>query len=110
MRWTVMSATSLELPDANFNAVIDKGLLDAILCGDESIANAKTYCSEVSRVLKSGGVSLVITYGNPTTRMEILDNPEFGWKVTVETVAKPKLYATAPETANVHYVYSCRKA
>jgi hypothetical protein len=35
----------------------------------DNISNVAETCTEVSRVLKSGGVFLVITYGKPNTRV-----------------------------------------
>ena len=47
-----MNVCSLEFPDESFDAVVAKGLMDAILCGEGSTANVAKMCQEVSRVLK----------------------------------------------------------
>ena len=44
-----MNVTSLEFPDESFDAVIDKGTMDSILCGEGSTANVAKLCMEVSR-------------------------------------------------------------
>ena len=44
-----MDATSLDIPDENFDAVIIKGTMDAILCGEGSTTNVAKMCAEVSR-------------------------------------------------------------
>ena len=36
MRWEVMSCTALTLSDASVDAVIDKGTMDSLLCGENS--------------------------------------------------------------------------
>ena len=47
-----MNVVSLEFPDESFDAVIAKGTVDAILCGEGSTANVAKMCQEASRVLK----------------------------------------------------------
>ena len=46
-----------------------KGTLDAILCGENSFFNAAVLIKEAQRVLKTGGIYLVISYGHPKTRI-----------------------------------------
>ncbi|KAK9287887.1 hypothetical protein L1049_016329 [Liquidambar formosana] len=48
----------------SFDAVIDKGTLDSLLCGNNSRENAITMLEEVGRVLKDKGVYILITYGS----------------------------------------------
>jgi EEF1A lysine methyltransferase 4 len=36
LTWQIMSCTALDFGDASFDAVIDKGTLDSILCGENS--------------------------------------------------------------------------
>jgi EEF1A lysine methyltransferase 4 len=38
-----------EFGDASFDAVLDKGTMDAILCGDSAQANAAAMLAECSR-------------------------------------------------------------
>ena len=47
-----MNVCALEFPDESFDAVLAKGLVDGILCGEGSTANVAKMCQEVSRVLK----------------------------------------------------------
>lgn len=41
MRYEHMDCRQMEFEDSTFDAVIDKGTLDAILCGENSTANAQ---------------------------------------------------------------------
>jgi len=36
MRWEVMSCTAMTLGDATVDAVLDKGTMDSLLCGENS--------------------------------------------------------------------------
>ena len=108
-----MNVCSLEFPDESFDAVIVKGTMDAILCGEGSTANVAKMCMEVSRVLKPSGVLFVVSYGVPDNRMQYLENEDYSWTVTTHTVPKPTVSATAvPDTKDansVHYIYVCAK-
>merc|ERR1712216_1098215 len=108
-----MNVCSLEFPDEAFEGVIAKGLMDAILCGEGSTANVAKMCMEVSRVLKPNGVFFIVSYGVPDNRLQYLENEDYSCTVTVHTVPKPTVSATAvPDTKDansVHYVYVCQK-
>lgn len=108
-----MNVCSLEFPDESFDAVIVKGTMDAILCGEGSTANVAKMCMEVSRILKPSGVLFVVSYGVPDNRMQYLENEDYSWTVTTHTVPKPTVSATAvPDTKDansVHYIYVCAK-
>jgi EEF1A lysine methyltransferase 4 len=73
-----------ELPTAEkFDIILDKALLDSILCGGESRANAEKMLDHVSRALSPGGYYICISHGQSTTRMPVLQNDEYAW--TIET-------------------------
>lgn len=82
MDFITMDATKLDLPSESFDVVIDKGTLDAILCGTDSYENAAAMLKEISRVLKPAGSLLVITYGQPDTRMEHFEKRELSWSTS----------------------------
>ena len=69
--------------------------MDAILCGEGSTANVAKMCMEVSRVLKPNGVFFIVSYGVPDNRLQYLENEDYSWTVTVHTVPKPTVSATA---------------
>ena len=71
-----MNVCSLEFPDESFDAVIVKGTMDAILCGEGSTANVAKMCMEVSRVLKPSGILFVVSYGVPDNLMQYLENED----------------------------------
>eukprot|EP01112_Ceratiomyxa_fruticulosa_P024156 TRINITY_DN966_c0_g1_i2.p1 TRINITY_DN966_c0_g1~~TRINITY_DN966_c0_g1_i2.p1 ORF type:complete len:216 (+),score=34.40 TRINITY_DN966_c0_g1_i2:347-994(+) len=126
MSWKVMDVTAMnEFPGGSFDAVVDKGTLDALLCGEGSSANSERMCLEVSRVLKSGGRFVCVTYGEPSTRLHFLDKSRFSWSLEVYTLEKPKLGTSTPHppskpvlleptayhdaTDEVHYIYVATK-
>lgn len=115
MNYLHMDARNMDFDANHFDAAVDKGTLDAILCGEGSTANANKMLSEVHRVLKHNGVYFVISYGQPPTRIPFLEKNEFDWDVTVQQVAKPTISTTAAlatddrDQPNVHFIYICKK-
>lgn len=116
LRFVHMDVRSMEdFGDGSFDATIDKGTLDAILCGDNSTANAHKALTEVYRTLTPTGAYICISYGQPSHRYPYLDKPEFNWEITVHQVQKPAISSTAAlatddrDQPNVHYIYVCRR-
>ena len=116
MRFIHMDARNMEdFGDATFDGAIDKGTLDAILCGENSTANAQKMLAEIYRVLAPTGVYIAISYGQPPHRYPYLDKQEFNWEITVHQVQKPTISSTAAlatddrDQPNVHYIYVCKK-
>ena len=108
-----MDMCSMGFADATFDAVLDKAALDSLLCGESSTANSGRYVKEVARVLKPGGVFIVVSFGAPENRLSYLEG-DYGWSVTVAAIPKPSISAAGlPEAsadpAQSHYVYVARK-
>ena len=112
-----MDMRAMEFPDCVFDAVIDKATIDSALCAEGSLPLVAKCLSEISRVLSSEGVFVCISHGPPNTRLQILERPEYGWSVSVQTVPKPMIKAVkdhvVPEGQGdervYHYVYICVK-
>lgn len=113
----------------SFDAVIDKGTLDSLMCGQNSQKNSAKMLEEIGRVLKNGGVYILITYGGPNFRLSLLKD-SFLWNIKLHVIGKlgaeslsHKIWElTTPfelnETGNfdtsvlgenpdVHYIYVC---
>mmetsp|Transcript_13474 Transcript_13474/g.23844 ORF Transcript_13474/g.23844 Transcript_13474/m.23844 type:complete len:236 (-) Transcript_13474:513-1220(-) len=123
-----------EIKTKSFDGVIDKGTLDAIVCGPNAFDNGKKALGEIYRVLRPGGVFLLITYGDPHSRLESLKC--FPWVIHVfclakkeivdetsnnfEVVTQPVIKGPYPSdnedcmdalslVENMHFVYVCQK-
>ncbi|XP_050212044.1 uncharacterized protein LOC126662188 [Mercurialis annua] len=72
-----------------FDGVIDKGTLDSLLCGNDASVNATAMLGEVSRVLKPGGIYMLITYGDPKVRMSHLKRPVYDWDIELYVIPRP---------------------
>ncbi|GKB68787.1 methyltransferase-like protein 13 [Tanacetum coccineum] len=116
----------------SFDAVIDKGTLDSLLCGHNSKLNAAKMLDEIDRVLKKDGVYILITYGIPAYRLRLLreshswdiklhvidkllkgeDSKSDTWELThpVPLNSDGSLKDGSPlENMDVHYIYVCTK-
>jgi len=83
-------------PTASVDIILDKGTLDAILCGVDSNKHAASMLAECHRILKPGGSFLLLTYGQPTSRLPYLERKSFTWTVTYRTLGKAR------------FMYCCR--
>lgn len=68
MKWLEMDATKMDFEDNYFDCSIDKGTLDAIMCGNDPTPPAKLV-KEMHRVTKKGGHYCIITHGDPESRL-----------------------------------------
>ena len=75
--WQMMNVCALDYPDESFNAVVDKGTLDSVLCGEGSTANVAKMCMEISRVLKPNGVYFICSYGVPDNRLQVTPDTDY---------------------------------
>merc|ERR1719414_2730223 len=60
MTWLKMDAGALEFPDGKFDAVLEKGLFDALFAGTGR--QAQGVLAEVERVLRPGGRFLSVSF------------------------------------------------
>ena len=93
------------------NTVIDKGLLDTLLC-ETTLDSAKRYLVDVKRVLKPGGWFFVVSHGLPDSRVPLLVSclglvsPDH---VSVGLLAKPSLPKASFDTSaspSHYFVYT----
>ncbi|OWM78411.1 EEF1A lysine methyltransferase 4 [Punica granatum] len=76
-------------PDKSFDSVIDKGTLDSLMCGTDAPISAAQMLGEVSRLLKPGGIYMLITYGDPNVRMPHLNRPAYNWQIILYIIPRP---------------------
>lgn len=109
MEFTVMDVKNMEIPDACFDLIIDKALFDATLCTEDNITNISQMLSEINRTLKPGGTYLMVSHGEPSTRLAYLETKDAPWRVEVQEIAKPPTGTDEEDAPKYHYLYCCRK-
>lgn len=103
-------ATDLSIvSEPTFDVVIDKALLDSMLCGEDSFDRVNRLLNEGFRILRPGGKYIVISYGIPSSRLRLLQQQV--WDVEVQKIPKPPLEEfEGVEAAPDHYMYVCTKS
>ena len=88
MKWEEMDATKMIFIDSYFDCVIDKGTLDAIMCGADPAPPAHLIM-EMHRVTKIGGHFCIITHGEPETRLNYFEkfkDEKINFDIKYETI------------------------
>lgn len=104
-----------DIPNSEFNVVLDKATLDSVLCGDNSEGNCEKMLIEINRILKANGVYICVSYGSEDQRKDYLKNKVINfWDVKVEKVIKPSLAISGnindeKDPKNCHYIYIMTK-
>lgn len=76
--------------------------MDALLCGDFNFIDVARMLAEVQRVLKEGGFYIVISYGQPSTRLFHFDRAHLDFVcATLELPIRDK----SEEESGNHYAY-----
>lgn len=115
MTYKHMDVRQLAYEDGSFDAVIDKGTFDSILCGDGSGPSADQMLSEIHRVLSPNGVYICVSYGVKENRQKYFTSKDFDWTVFHHMVAKPTISTStlvaqeSKDDKNFHWVYIMRK-
>lgn len=102
-----MDVRELEYGNETFDLIIDKSTLDALLCGDSSFVNVAKMTKEISRVLKTGGIYLIISYGTPENRMPHLERDHLAFDIQIYTIKKED--DSNMNDNKIHYGYICKK-
>ncbi|CAK7330962.1 unnamed protein product [Dovyalis caffra] len=89
-------------PDKSFDGVIDKGTLDSLMCGSDAPISSARMLGEVSRLLKPGGIYMLITYGDPKVRMPHLTGSIYNWKIALYIIPRPDFEKPAGGSSNSH--------
>eukprot|EP00966_Prymnesium_polylepis_P142229 3284359-Prymnesium_polylepis.1 len=110
-----MDVRSMDFEDGSFNAVIDKATLDSILCGEGGAESGARLLSEVARVLKPGGVFVLLSNAPPKQRMPMLEKPQYSWRCVANVLPKPgsdrlvqtvdASFGSDESNAKNHYLY-----
>ncbi|XP_015887230.2 uncharacterized protein LOC107422309 isoform X1 [Ziziphus jujuba] len=88
MRWRVMDMTAMQFEDGTFDAVVDKGGLDALMEPELGPKLGNQYLSEVKRVLKFGGKFICLTLSETHVLGLLFPKFRFGWKTSIHAITQ----------------------
>ena len=101
-----------EFSTGTFNVVFDKGTLDSVLCGDDSVNDVTRMLGEIYRVLAPGGKYICVTFGDQAHRKKHFETQSWS-SINVDKVPKPTTTANANneenDPKNFHYIYTMTK-
>ncbi|CAI9776988.1 unnamed protein product [Fraxinus pennsylvanica] len=86
MKWRVMDITSMQFVDESFDAILDKGGLDALMEPKLGPRLGNEYLSEVKRVLKVGGKFICLTLAESHVLELLFPKFRFGWKLSLHAI------------------------
>lgn len=93
LRYAVADARALhDIADGDMGAVVDKGTLDAICCGEGFDYEARRVASEAARVLAPGGRWLCISLMPPSVLRPLLVDPQVWSWVSCESLGEYHAY------------------
>ncbi|KAL4578447.1 hypothetical protein LXL04_014570 [Taraxacum kok-saghyz] len=98
MRWRVMDMTSMQFADESFDAVLDKGGLDALMEPELGPVLGNQYVSEVKRVMKKGGKFICLTLGESHVLGMFFPKFRYGWKISLHILPQKQSKRTSLKT------------
>ena len=117
LEFVEMDARKLQFPDGKFDVVIDKGLMDSMLCSNPGPKNVQDMLENVHRVLNETGKYICISREVEAKRKQHMKKVgKFNWKVQKCPIIKPiagPLPARMPRATEIDdkkyflFVYIC---
>ncbi|GER28789.1 S-adenosylmethionine-dependent methyltransferase [Striga asiatica] len=86
MKWRVMDMTAMQFANAAFDAILDKGGLDALMEPEHGTKLGNQYLSEVKRLLKDGGKYICLTLAECHVLDLLFPKFRFGWKMSIYAI------------------------
>jgi len=84
MQFLQMDVASLDFPDDCFHVVFDKATFDTIVSSSQAYLRAQTVLSEIYRVLRPGGIYLMVSHSGPWRRVQFLTKDKTRpWQIQV---------------------------
>jgi len=108
MSWLAMNGIEMDFPDNNFDVVVCKATIDALLCGGNSFHQAYQLNKQISRVMKKGGKYIVVSYGQPDTRIDHFRRKKLCWEIEHHTIDKP-VFSCDSAPSSYYHVYIMTK-
>lgn len=88
MRYLVMDGQEMIFEDESFDVVLDKCTIDGIMTSEEYLLTAHRVISEVFRVLKTGGLYIVVSYASSSTRRYLFERKSTQFTIAEQSTTK----------------------
>lgn len=81
--WHVMDVMNMNFPDKSFDALIDKSLIDTILCYNDSVVQTEKMITEIYRIMAPGSRYITFSLHSPEENMRYMSSPRYpDWAVS----------------------------
>jgi SAM-dependent methyltransferase len=108
MEFSVLDATSTGLDDVSFEAVVDKSLIDTLLCCENSVALTTSMVDEFHRLLKPGGVYITMSLHDEHDTMRYFHKSCYDWVAGHVYLQNPN-YEEKKDNTKYYLVAVCQK-
>lgn len=89
LKYMTMDVLDLSYFDnCSFDSVIDKGTLDAIMCVAGGPYNIAMMLAEITRIMKPGGIYMLVSFASPSLSLPLLNRDAFGWSIDPYIITK----------------------
>ncbi|GJX96369.1 methyltransferase-like protein 13 [Tanacetum coccineum] len=95
-----ISCVAIEMMRQKYEHIPQLKTLDSLMCGLNAPLSASQMLGEVSRILKPGGIYMLITYGDPNARMPHINRPVYNWKIDLYILPRPGFQRPAGSTSS----------
>ena len=90
MQWMVMDALNTTFQDESFPYIIDKSLIDTVLCCKNSEVTTFSLIQEMYRVLAPGGTYVTFSLHSEDEILDYFTFDEFEWAISTFKILNPR--------------------
>lgn len=112
LRFYVMDVLNLQFDDGYFSFIIDKSLIDTLMCYNNGTENTKKMMREINRVLSPGGRYITFSLHSVEEVERYFQDNTFGWKVSCFRIKSSRFNETQEcrRRSVAHTMVVCDKA
>lgn len=119
LRFEVADCTALSLAPSFYDLVLDKGLLDAIVCAPDAQTGVSRMMDAIGVGMAAGGAYVLVSHAPPAKLLPWVSPDARGWRVETWVMPKPgmgggqpaALYTPQDDASNtLHFVYVFRRS
>ena len=106
-----------------FDLIVDKATMDTVLCNEKGLLDVTIMTKEISRVLRTDGIYLILSFGKPEDRIIHLQREHLSFEIKICEITKNHLKKGNNNNQveengdlnenignkSIHYAYVCRK-
>ncbi|KAK3242682.1 hypothetical protein CYMTET_47627 [Cymbomonas tetramitiformis] len=88
VNYQVMDVTQMEYKDESIPSVLDKATIDTMFNNEDNLKSVHSMLAETVRILEHDGLYVCLSYGDPDSRLEVLQDKRYDWKLITSSEIK----------------------